>query len=149
MVFARDNSLYSNTLTHTLAFTPDYSSFEDQRHSINAFANYRFKPTINFSGKCLYGSGFPISSGITVGPNGTAQLLPVQRLSPYLRIDARVDKSWAWTHWKLTLYGEVLNLTNHFNEIVTSTVFLPNGQLQTTTAEALPITPTAGLAFAF
>jgi len=39
--------------------------------------------------------------------------------------------------------------TNHFNEIVTSTVFLPNGQLQTTTAQALPITPTAGLAFGF
>jgi hypothetical protein len=64
-------------------------------------------------------------------------------------VDIRADKSWAWTRWKLTLYGEVLNLTSHPNRIVTSELYLPDGQLQTTTAEALPITPTAGLAFEF
>ena len=61
----------------------------------------------------------------------------------------RVDKSWAWTHRKLTLYSEILNLTNHANRIITSEAFLPNNQLATTTAEALPITPTAGLALEF
>jgi len=43
----------------------------------------------------------------------------------------------------------VLNLTNHQNRIVTSFAYLQNGGLQTTTAQALPITPTAGLAFEF
>jgi CarboxypepD_reg-like domain len=149
LVYARDNSLYRNMLTHALLFTPDYSSFEDQRHSLNAFTTYRFKPTLNISGKFLYGSGFPISSGYGPGPGGGVQLLPVQRQTPYLRVDLRADKSWAWTRWKLTLYGEVLNLTNHSNRIVTSATVLPNGQLQTTTADALPITPTTGLAFEF
>ncbi len=27
------------------------------------------------------------------------------------------DKGWAFKHWKLTLYGEVLNLTNLDNRI--------------------------------
>ena len=60
-----------------------------------------------------------------------------------------MDKSWAFSRWKLTLYGEVLNLTDHSNRIVTSTSFLPNGGVLATTAQALPITPTAGLAFEF
>ena len=146
LVYARTNTTYFNTLT---TFTPYFSSSEDQRHSLNAFATYRFKPTLNISGKFLYGSGFPVASGYTIGPNGSLQLVPVQRQTPYLRVDLRSDKSWAWTRWKLTLYGEMLNLTNHSNRIVTSQVFLPNGQLETTTADALPITPTAGLAFEF
>jgi hypothetical protein len=149
LVYARENSVYRDFLTHALLFTPYFSTFEDQRYSLNAFATYRFKPTLNISGKFLYGSGFPISSGYTQGTTGSLQLVPVQRQTPYLRVDLRADKSWAWTRWKLTLYGEVLNLTNHSNRIVTSAAVLPNGQLQTTTAEALPITPTAGLAFEF
>jgi len=149
LVYASQNSLSQNTVTHAFLFTPDYSSFEDQRHSLNAFATYRLKPTINLSGKFLFGSGFPVSSGYGPGPGGGAQLVPVQRQTPYLRVDVRTDKSWAWASWKLTFYGEVLNLTNHQNRIVTSFAYLQNGGLQTTTAQALPITPTAGLAFEF
>ncbi len=150
LIYARENSLYYNPVTlSSSSFTPYYSTFEDQRHSLNTFVTYRFKPTLNLSGKLLFGSGFPISSGYQVVANGSVQLTPVQRQSPYLRVDVRSDKSWSWTRWKMTLYGEVLNLTNHSNRIVTSFAFLPNGVLQTTTAQALPITPTAGLAFEF
>ena len=149
LVYAEQNSFAYNPVTRTNFFTPYYSGFEDQRHSLNAFAAYRVKPTVNLSTKFLFGSGFPVSSGYAVGPGGGVQIAPVQRQSPYLRFDLRSDKSWAWTRWKLTLYGEVLNVTNHSNRIVTSTSVLPNGQLQTTTADALPITPTAGLAFEF
>jgi hypothetical protein len=149
VVYARENLLYSNRLTQTLSFSPDFSGLEDQRSSLNAFATYRFKPTINFSGKFLYGSGFPVSGGLQPGPAGTLVAGPVTRIGTYLRTDFRVDKSWAFTHWKVTLYGEVLNLTNHANRIITSQIFLPAGGLETTTSEALPITPTAGLAFEF
>lgn len=147
LVSAQQSSLFSDATAGL--FTPYYSAFEDQRHSLNAFTTYRLKPTVNLSGKFLFGSGFPVSSGYAVGPGGGIQIAPVQRQSPYLRLDLRSDKSWAWRRLKLTLYGEVLNVTNHSNRIVTSTAVLPNGQLQTTTADALPITPTAGLAFEF
>src|SRR5947207_112192 len=61
----------------------------------------------------------------------------------------RFQRSWAWRRLKLTLYGEVLNVTNHPNRIVTSSFYTQDGQLVTTTAEALPVTPTLGLAFEF
>jgi hypothetical protein len=149
LVYARERLHYINQVTLVPAFTPNFSTFEDQRNSLNAFGTYRLRPSVNLSGKFLYGSGFPIQSGPAQGPGGVLQTLPVIRLSPYLRTDIRVDKSWAFTRWKLTLYGEVLNLTNHSNQIVTFFSGSSNGGLLAHTAEALPITPTSGLAFEF
>jgi hypothetical protein len=149
LVYARENLLYSNFVTKIFSFSPEFSGLEDQRNSLNAFATYRFKPTINFSGKFLYGSGFPVSGGLRPGPAGTLVVGPVTRIGTYLRTDFRVDKSWAFTHWKMTLYTEILNLTNHANRIITSQTLLPDGLLAVTTSEALPVTPTAGLAFEF
>jgi hypothetical protein len=114
---------------------------QDQRHSLNAFATYRLKPTINLSGKVLYGSGFPAGSSFV-------QSNP-ERLGDYVSVDTRADKCWPFTRWKVTLYGEVLNLTDHNNRIVTSTVFTSTGQTVVTTQRAPPITPTAGLVFEF
>ncbi len=125
---------------------------DDQHHTLNLFAMYRFRPTINLSGKFLYGSGFPVSSGIFVLVGTTYQQFGTQTLRfPYQRLDVRADKDWAFTRWKLTLYGEVLNLTNHYNTryVYSSIVNPATGQAQVQTLQGLPITPTAGLAFQF
>ena len=116
---------------------------------MNGFASYRLSPSINLSAKLLYGSGFPVFSGLQIGPSGQPEPAPVIRAGTYFRLDPQADKCWAFTRWKLTLYGEVLNLTDHDNRIVTSTAFLPSGQLVSHTSRALPITPTAGLVFEF
>jgi len=132
--------------------TSYFPSLEDQRHSLNLFAMYRLKPSINLSGKFLYGSGFPVSSGIFVLVGTTYQQVGTQTLRfPYQRLDIRTDKDWAFTRWKLTLYGEVLNLTNHYNaRYVYSSVVDPNtGQAQVKTLQGLPITPAVGLVFQF
>ena len=132
--------------------TPYSPSLEDQRHSLNLFATYRLKPSVSLSGKFLYGSGFPLSSGIFVLVGTTYQQVGTQTLRfPYQRLDLRADKDWAFQRWKLTLYGEVLNLTNHYNaRYVYSTVVDPTtGQAQVKTLQGLPITPTAGVAFQF
>jgi carboxypeptidase-like protein len=149
LVFARENAPYRNQTTGVISFSPYFSTPEDQRSSLNAFASYRLKPTISLSGKFLYGSGFPIFAGLQPGPNGTLVPTPVQRLDAYIRADLRADKSWAFSHKTLTIYGEVLNLTNHSNRIVTAYGFLPGTGFQVSTSVALPITPTAGLAFEF
>lgn len=149
LVHAQQRFHYTNQITLVPAFTPDFSTFEDQRNSLNAFGTYRLRPSINLSGKFLYGSGFPIFVDLTQTSGGTVLPGQVVRLNPYLRTDFRVDKSWAFTRWKLTLYGEVLNLTNHSNRIVTFLSASPNGGFLAHTAEALPITPTTGLAFEF
>ena len=61
-------------------------------------------------------------------------------------MDLRVDKAWAFKKWKMTFYGEVLNVTNHFNRIPTG--FIPsNGPLAVGSQKTLPVTPTVGLVF--
>jgi len=131
-----------------------YSTLEDQRHSLNLFATYRLRPTLNLSGKLLYGSGYPIPSGSFV-PVGNGQFIAsginTTRLGAYLRIDVRADKDWAFQRWKLTLYGEVLNLTNHYNgRFAYESGIDPNtGKVLVKTLQGLPITPTVGLAAQF
>ncbi|HTS34982.1 MAG TPA: TonB-dependent receptor [Candidatus Solibacter sp.] len=131
-----------------------YPTLEDQRHNLNAFAMYRLRPSINVSGKFLFGSGFPVPSGAFIQiANG--QFVPVglnsTRLGTYVRVDARIDKDWAFQRWKMTLYGEVLNLTNHYNSrFAYESGIDPNtGQAQVKTLQGLPVTPTAGLVFQF
>jgi len=85
--------------------TPYSPTFADQRHTVNLFASYRLKPTVRFSVKGVYGSGFPVN---TFPP-------PILRIGPYERLDLRADKSWLFRKWKLSLYGELLNATNHDN----------------------------------
>lgn len=132
--------------------TPYSPSPEDQRHSLSAFGMYRLRPSLNLSGRFLYGSGFPVATGNFVQVGTMYQQVGTQTLRlPYQRLDLRADKDWAFTRWKLTLYGEVLNVTNHYNaRYVFSTVINPTtGQSQVETRQGLPITPTAGLVFQF
>jgi hypothetical protein len=124
----------------------------DQRHTVNAFAMYRITPTINVSGKMVYGSGIPIStvqfqfSGNTLVAVGPGRDL----FGPYQRLDLRVDKAWAFPRWKMTLYAEGLNLTNHDNpRLVGSTIDPVSGRFTALTERGLPITPTAGVSFEF
>jgi len=107
------------------------------------------KPTVSLSGKLLYGSGYPVVSGLQLASSGGFQPTPVVRLGNYVRADFRADKCWAFRRWKTTLYGEILNLTNHDNRIINFVEFLPNRQAVVHAQRALPITPTAGMVFEF
>lgn len=130
-------------------YSPYFTSYSDQPHSVNAFAAYRLKPTVSLSGKLLYGSGYPVVSGLQLASSGGFQPTPVVRLGNYVRADFRADKCWAFRRWKTTLYGEILNLTNHDNRIINFVEFLPNRQAVVHAQRALPITPTAGMVFEF
>ena len=130
-----------------------YPTLADQRNSFNAFAMYRLRPTLNLSGKLLYGSGFPVPSGTYIQVGNTYQLVGLNTVSlgTYFRLDLRFDKDWALKHSKITLYGELLNTTNHDNRRY-YTAGAPNpvtGQTEINTLQGLPITPTAGLVFQF
>jgi hypothetical protein len=134
--------------------TPYFPTLEDQRHSLNGFGTYRLRPTISLSGKFLYGSGYPVPSGDFVQVGNTYEEIGVNnsvRLPAYVRLDLRCDKSWAFTRWKFTLYGEVLNVTNHDNRIyIYSTGVNPSTlQSKIQTQQELPVIPTLGLVFEF
>ncbi|MEO8367976.1 MAG: carboxypeptidase regulatory-like domain-containing protein [Candidatus Solibacter sp.] len=128
-------------------FPSDY----DQRHTVNVYGGYRLKPTVNLSTKISYGSGFPIA-GYFQQVGTLYYLTNIRnglRMQSYLRSDVRVNKSWTKDKWKLTLFGEVINLTNCKNYIFDSF----NGynaktfQAFMTLDTTFPILPSAGIVF--
>lgn len=147
-VRARENALFTTAPQKTL-YSPYFDSTTDQPASINAFATYRLRPTVNMAAKFLYGTGFPAITGLENTPTGGVQPIPVQRMPDYLRADFRTDKDWAFRRWKMTLYGEIINLTNHNNRILNFIEVIPGGQQIVHTQGALPITPTLGMVFEF
>jgi hypothetical protein len=137
LTYARESLLFLHP-DKTLFWSPYFPTLADQRHTVNVFASYRLTPTVHISGKWLFGSGFPIPSGTNAA-----------RLGNYQRLDLRGEKDWAFKNWKLALYGEVLNLTNHNNLRYFYSSYNPDGTATVTTGQGLPITPTAGVAFEF
>jgi len=120
-------------------FGPTEPTLEDQRHTVNVFGTYRLAPSVRLSLKGLYGSGFP-----------SIESTPALRIGPYERIDLRADKSWSLRKFKLSLYGEILNLTNHDNRRFAGLGAAPiTNQLVAITEDGLPILPTIGLALDF
>jgi len=123
----------------------------DQRHTVNLYGGYRLKPTVNLSLRWNYGSGFPIP-GYLQQIGSFYYLTTVRnqlRLSPYSRTDLRVNKSWTHDKWKLTLYGEVINLTNRTNYIFDSFDGYNTKTFQSflTLDTMFPILPSAGIVF--
>jgi hypothetical protein len=135
-------------------FTPIQGSTAagDQRHTINIFGNYRLSPSINLSAKYAYGSGFPFPSSVTETINGVLVTTAINttRLPQYQRLDIRMDKSWVFSRWKMTLHVEGLNMTNHDNPRLIDSVFDPiRNTLSPIFGKGLPIVPTAGMVFEF
>jgi hypothetical protein len=125
---------------------------EDQKHTFNAFANYRLTSSVNLSAKFLYGSGFPFLNnevGVSSGGISVNSIVAI-RFPPYQRLDIRMDKSWTFQHWKMTLHVEGLNITNHNNpQVIGSTLEPATGLVVPEFGKGLPILPTAGLVFEF
>ena len=123
----------------------------DQRHTVNVYGGYRLRPSVNLSLRWSYGTGFPIPGYLL--QKGGLYYLSVSRnqlrLDPYSRADFRVNKAWTHNKWKLTLYGEVINLTNRTNYLFESF----NGFTASTRQAYIsldtmfPILPSAGLVF--
>lgn len=123
----------------------------DQRHTVNVFGSYRIKPSVNMSLRWTYGSAFPIPGYLKL--SGGQYLLTTARnqlrLPAYQRIDYRVNKVWTHDKWKLTLYGEVINLSNRTNYLFDSFDGYNSrtGQASITLDKMFPILPSAGLVF--
>ncbi|MGP8243692.1 MAG: TonB-dependent receptor [Bryobacteraceae bacterium] len=123
----------------------------DQRHTINIYAGYRLRPSVNLSVRSSWGSGFPIP-GFLYTAGGSYYLTNVRngrRLGTYNRTDVRVNKAWTHDKWKLTLYGEIINLTDRTNYLFESlnSFNTKTGQAYVTVDTMFPILPSAGLVF--
>jgi hypothetical protein len=147
---------YGRTWMHD-GFTRDsFPSDFDQRHTINAYASYRLRPTVNLSIRETYGSGFPLPGYLRpvdgqLKADGQSMYLTGERnrwrLRPYLRTDLRINKSWAHRRWMTTLYGEVMNLTNRTNYRFDSVDAYGGGRAWVVLDKMFPILPSVGVVF--
>ena len=124
-----------------------FVSDADQRHTVNAYGNYRLTGTWNVSSEWRYGSGQPIPGFYRQDAAG--YFLSSQRnrtrLPYYSRVDVRVSKAFLFKKWKLTLTGEVLNLLNRKNVRYAGFDFYSfNGRVFGQLDRVLPILPSAG-----
>jgi hypothetical protein len=122
----------------------------DQKHSVNVYGSYRLRPSVNLSLKSSYGSGFPIPGYVMRNAVGVYFLSPVRnqlRVPYYQRTDLRINKAWSRDRWKVTLYGELLNLTNRTNYVFESVngFNTKTGQTSVTLDSMFPILPSVGV----
>jgi hypothetical protein len=132
-----------------LKFPADY----DLRHSVTAFASYRLRPTVNVSGRAVYGSGLP-ARGFYEYRDGAYFLAENRnqvRLPHYQRTDLRVNKMFVHDAWKLSLFGEVINVFNRRNLRFTDLDSYDSrtGAARLAIDRMFPILPSAGLVVEF
>lgn len=142
---------FGRTAMHNGVTNERFPSDYDQRHTVNVYGGYRLRPSMNLSLHWSYGSGFPIPGYLR--EVGSTYYLWVSRdqlrLPAFSRADFRVNKAFTHDKWKLTLYGELINLTNRTNYVFESF----NGftastkQAYITLDKMFPILPSAGLVF--
>jgi hypothetical protein len=143
---------YSRTRFTDVRDGLSFVSDADQRHTINAYGNYRIADTWNLSSEWRYGSGQPIPGFFRQA--GTIYFLTNQRnltRLPYdSRLDVRVSKAFLFKKWKLTLTGEVLNVLNRSNVRYAGFDFFGfDGRVFGQLDRVLPILPSAGIVIEF
>jgi hypothetical protein len=142
---------FGRTEMHEGVTNETFPSDYDQRHTVNVYGGYRLRPSVNLSMRWSYGSGFPFPGYLH--EVGSVYYLWVSRdqlrLPAYFRTDFRINKAWTHDKWKLTLYGEVINLTNRANYVFESLngFNAGTGQAYLTLDKMFPILPSAGLVF--
>jgi outer membrane cobalamin receptor len=135
--------------TEGLEFDSDF----DQRHTLTLYASYRLSQTLNLSAKYRYGSGFPLVgfySGQLPVPVTLAEERNTLRPDAYGRLDLRVNKAWLFRGWKLTLFGEIVNVFDHDNvRYDVDGLALPSGRVFVSSETLFPLIPALGVVVDF
>jgi len=147
---------YSRTKLTDAQTGLSFASDVDQRHTVNVYGSYRFNETWNLSSEWRYGSGQPVPGFYRQVGNpldGSYFLTNVRnttRLPSYNRVDVRVNKAFLFEKWKLTLNGEVINVTNSNNRRYAGfDGFGFDGRVFGQLDRVLPILPSAGFVVEF
>lgn len=144
---------YGRTWMDDTASGDQFLSDWDQRHTINTYASYELRPTVNVSARFTYGSGFPAPGFLTMR-NGEFFLTARRntlRLGPYERLDFRVNKVWRHEKWTTTLFAEVLNATNRTNLRFGSLDWYSpaNGTAIVSVDQMFPVLPSVGIVVSY
>jgi hypothetical protein len=132
-----------------LRFDSDF----DQRHTLTVFGTCRISHTLNLSTKYRYGSGFPVAGFYESGPGGVYLSSERNRYRPesYSRWDLRANKAFVFERWRLTVYGEVVNLLNRTHTRYTGLDELDarTGRVSLESGTLFPFLPSAGVTVEF
>lgn len=127
----------------------------DQRNGLSVFAHYRWTSNVELSVKWRFASGMPVPvyAKEKDGKYYLAEQRNQERLPDYARLDARLAKSFPKDRYRITLFVEVLNLSNRDNVRYAGYEFGSvnpgTGRIRNLTMEQFPILPTAGIMFEF
>jgi hypothetical protein len=124
----------------------------DQRHTVNAYANYRATDRLSFSARFRAGSNFPVTGywtardgGYFVGNDRNALRVPV-----YSRLDVRMNRTFTWQQKRLTLFLEALNVYDRANvRFVVPSVDSQTFQATNLFEKMLPVVPSVGILLEF
>ena len=124
----------------------------DQRHTVNAYVGYRWGGRTTLSARMRYGSNFPIVG--YVGEDSAGYVLTTERngvrLPEYARLDLRADRAFTYRRSRLTLFMEVVNVTNRDNYRPNSGFVNPISRRVFEPIESLfPLLPVAGVLIEF
>ena len=127
----------------------------DQRNGISVFAHYRWTSDLELSLKWRFASGLPIPvyAQEIDGKYYVSERRNQERLPDYARFDVRLAKSFPKDRYRITLFVEILNLTDRENVRYSGyelgSVNPKTGRSRNLTMEQFPILPTAGIMFEF
>jgi outer membrane receptor for ferrienterochelin and colicin len=119
VAYAYEQSRYTDPQTGE-SFDGDY----DQRHTLNVYASVRLSARTTLVGKCRLGSNIPVRGYYTPTGAEDANGLPVftpgtsrneGRLPTYARLDVRLNQVFNFSTRRLTLFVELINVTNRTN----------------------------------
>jgi hypothetical protein len=124
----------------------------EQRHSVTAYGNYRLSDRTSVSARFRAASNVPIVGyyrhiGDLVALGDERNRV---RLSDYVRLDLRANRTFDVRHGRATLFVEVLNATGRRNQrALEQPFYLPSGLVPEPTEDLLPLVPSAGLRLEF
>jgi hypothetical protein len=149
----------SGWLSYSLSYTKykdalrdeEFWGAYDQRHTINAFGQYRWSPVTSVSVRFRYGSNYPLvgyfedrDGDLYIGTFRNDLRVPV-----YSRLDVRANRSFDMTYGRLTLFAEVINVLNHENVRQDFQGFNADLRYNEPFEELFGIVPTVGVLFEF
>jgi hypothetical protein len=145
---------YSRNRYHDVVSGETFWGDFDQRHTVNAYALYRHSDRASFVAKLRVGSNFPIPGYYAQVPGSDDYVLTdvrnTERLPVYARLDLRANRAFNWSHRRLTLFAEVINVFNRANyrfeppaiNVATRAVSAPFDSM-------FPVIPSVGFLFEF
>jgi hypothetical protein len=124
----------------------------DQRHTINAFAEYRLSYRAAVSAKLRVGSNMPVVGYFEQrGPDAlrlSANRNTV-RLPTYARLDLRATRTFTSDRRRVTLFLELMNVLGRRNVRQTEANIRPNFDVTGLAERLIPFVPSAGMLVEF